>query len=86
VLASVALGAAIIIEAALSFLGLGTQAPDPSWGNMLSDGRRLFERGPHLVYVPAAFISITVLAFTMLGDTVRDVLDPKIRGGGKGHL
>lgn len=86
VLASVALGSAIIIEAALSFLGLGTQAPDPSWGSMLAEGQLRFERGPHMVYVPAAFISVTVLAFTMLGDTVRDILDPKVRGGGKGHL
>ena len=86
VIASLALGAAIITEAALSFLGLGAQAPNPSWGNMLSEGRLSYSVGPHMIYVPAAFISFTVLAANILGDTVRDILDPKIRGGGKGHF
>jgi peptide/nickel transport system permease protein len=80
VLASLALGAAIITEAALSFLGLGAQAPEPSWGNMLSEGRLSYSVGPHMIYVPAAFISITVLSANILGDTVRDILDPKVRG------
>jgi peptide/nickel transport system permease protein len=81
VLASLALGAAIITEAALSFLGLGTQPPDPSWGSMLAEGRISYQVGPHLIYVPAAFISATVLVANILGDTVRDILDPKVRGG-----
>jgi peptide/nickel transport system permease protein len=86
VLASVALAGAIIAESALAFIGLGTQPPEPSWGTMLADGRQHYERGPHMVYVPAGAISLTVLAVTMLGDTVRDVLDPKVRGGGKVQL
>lgn len=86
VLASLALGAAIIIEAALSFLGLGAQPPEPSWGAMLADGRPSFPVAPHMVYVPAAVISVTVLAANLLGDTVRDVLDPRLRGrSGKTH-
>jgi peptide/nickel transport system permease protein len=83
VLASLGLGAAIIIEAALGFIGngqLGTQAPHASWGNMLADGRASYQHAPHMVYVPAIFISVTVLAVNILGDTVRDILDPKVRG------
>jgi peptide/nickel transport system permease protein len=80
ILASVALAAAVIIEAGLSFLGLGAQPPTPSWGQMLSEGRQSYLRAPHMVWAPSAAICITVLAVTMLGDTVRDALDPKTRG------
>jgi peptide/nickel transport system permease protein len=80
ILASVALAAAVIIEAALSFLGLGAQPPTPSWGQMLSEGRTNYIRAPHMVWVPSLAICLTVLAVTMLGDTVRDILDPKTRG------
>jgi peptide/nickel transport system permease protein len=82
VLASLGLGAAIIIEAALSFLGLGAQPPEPSWGAMLADGRPSFGPAPHMVYVPAAVISVTVLAANLLGDSVRDIMDPRLRGRG----
>jgi peptide/nickel transport system permease protein len=81
ILGSIALGAAIIIEAALSFLGLGTQPPDPSWGKMLAEGRTVYEKGPHMVWVPSVVISVTVLAVNMVGDSLRDILDPKVRGG-----
>ena len=75
------LGAAIIIESGLAFLGLGAQPPEPSWGLMLSGaGRRYMEVAPWLAFFPAAAISITVLAFNLLGDVVRDVLDPRLRG------
>jgi peptide/nickel transport system permease protein len=80
ILASVALAGAVIIEAALSFLGLGTQPPTPSWGQMLSEGRQNYLRGPHMVWVPSLAICLTVLSVTMIGDTLRDVLDPKARG------
>lgn len=83
VVASLGLGAAIIVEAALSFVGggqLGTQPPHASWGSMLADGRASYQAAPHMVYVPAAFISVTVLAVNILGDTIRDILDPKLRG------
>lgn len=81
ILISAYLGNAILIEAALSFLGLSTQAPEPSWGLMLSGtGRRYMETAPWLAIFPGLAISFTVLAFNMLGDVVRDVLDPRLRG------
>lgn len=82
ILASLALAAAVIIEAALSFLGLGAQPPTPSWGQMLAEGRQNYLRAPHMVWVPSAVICITVLTVTVVGDTLRDILDPKTRGGG----
>jgi peptide/nickel transport system permease protein len=86
ILASVALAAAVIIEAALSFLGLGAQPPTPSWGQMLAEGRASYLRAPHMIWVPSLAISLTVLAVTMLGDTLRDILDPKVRGGRGVHF
>lgn len=80
VLASVWIGNAIVIEAALSFLGLGTPPPTPSWGGMLAgEGQRNLENAPWLAIFPGVAISITVLAFNMLGDALRDVLDPRLR-------
>lgn len=86
ILASVALAAAVIIEAALSFLGLGAQPPTPSWGQMLAEGRSNYLRAPHMVWVPSLAISVTVLAVTLLGDTIRDIVDPKTRGGQGVHF
>jgi len=80
VLASVQIGFAIIIEASLSFLGLGTQPPTPSWGMMLSEGRRFIETAWWLGLFPGLAISLVVLSFNMMGDTLRDVLDPRLRG------
>lgn len=81
ILVSASLGGAILTEAGLSFLGLGTQPPNPSWGLMLAtSGRRYMEIAPWLAIFPGLAISITVLSFNMLGDTVRDVLDPRLRG------
>jgi ABC-type dipeptide/oligopeptide/nickel transport system permease subunit len=80
VLASIVLGEAIIIEAGLSFLGLGTQPPTASWGQMLSgDGRQYMFTRPALAIFPGLAIAVTVLAFNLLGDTIRDVLDPRLR-------
>lgn len=80
VLASVWIGNAIVIEAALSFLGLGTPPPTSSWGGMLAgEGQRNLENAPWLAVFPGVAISITVLAFNMLGDALRDVLDPRLR-------
>ncbi|MBI2761040.1 MAG: ABC transporter permease [Chloroflexi bacterium] len=81
ILGSITLGNAILIEASLSFLGLGTPLPKPSWGAMLAGtGRRFMEVAPWLALFPGLAISITVLAFNMLGDAVRDLLDPRLRG------
>ena len=81
VLVSVLLGAAIIIEASLSFLGLGVPPPAPSWGGMLSsEGRAHMERAPTLALFPGLAISVVVLAFNLLGDTLRDIWDPRLRG------
>src|SRR5262249_8715704 len=80
VIATVWLGNAIVIEAALSFLGLGTPPPTPTWGGMLAgEGRRNLETAPHLALFPGVAISIVVLAFNMLGDALRVVLDPRLR-------
>lgn len=75
------LGAAIITAASLSFLGVASPPPEPSWGRMLSEGVRQFaERAPWLVIFPGIFISITVFGVNMLGDALRDILDPRLRG------
>ncbi|MFI6500106.1 ABC transporter permease [Nonomuraea typhae] len=79
VIATINLGGFIAAEAALSFLGVGVTSPDISWGLMISDARNRFLDAPLPLIFPAVFLSITVLAFIMLGDAVRDALDPKLR-------
>jgi peptide/nickel transport system permease protein len=79
VLASVYLSAAILTEASLSFLGLGTQPPEPSWGGMLSDSRTYMELAPWLAVFPGLAIMLVVLGFNFLGDGLRDWLDPRQR-------
>ncbi len=80
VIASIWLGNAILIEATLSFLGVGTQPPTPSWGLMLSgNGRAFMEQAPWLAIFPCLAISLAVLAFNLFGDTLRDAWDPKLR-------
>lgn len=83
---SISLAFAILSEAALSFLGLGVQAPNPSWGRMLSEGRGFIEQAWWMAVFPGVAIFVVVLAFNMLGDGLRDVLDPKQRSAiaGKG--
>ena len=68
---------AIIAEAILSFIGAGTPPSIPSWGNIISEGRALWQVAPHMVMLPAAMLSITVLAVNLLGDGLRDLLDPR---------
>lgn len=70
---------AILLESALSFLGLGAQPPDPSWGNMLSVGRGFMTQAPWISIVPGMAIFIAVLGFNMLGDGLRDAFDPHLR-------
>jgi peptide/nickel transport system permease protein len=78
--ASVSLAFAILIEASLSYLGLGTQPPDPSWGTMLSEGRTYLETAPWMSIFPGLAIMVTVFGFNLLGDGLRDTLDPQLRG------
>ncbi|MBV8838045.1 MAG: ABC transporter permease [Alphaproteobacteria bacterium] len=81
ILATTHLGVAIVIEAALGFLGVGIPPPTPTWGNMLADSLNGGLVPPWwLVLFPGAAITLTVLAFNLLGDGVRDVLDPRLRG------
>jgi peptide/nickel transport system permease protein len=77
--ATVTFSFALLAEAALSFLGLGAQPPEPSWGAMLSGGRRFMETVPSLAIFPGIAIMITVLGSNLLGDAMRDVLDPRLR-------
>ena len=79
VLVTLSFSLAILAEAGLSFLGLGTQPPNPAWGLMLSQGRKFMEISPGLAIFPGLAIMITVLAFNFLGDGLRDALDPRLR-------
>ncbi len=76
---SLSLSLAILTESALSFLGLGTQPPTPSWGNMLAEARRLMTVAPWTAVFPGAAIAFIVLGFNLLGDGLRDLLDPRLR-------
>jgi peptide/nickel transport system permease protein len=76
---SLSLSFAILTESALSFLGLGTQPPTPSWGNMLADARRFMVIAPWTAVFPGAAIALIVLGFNLLGDGLRDLLDPRLR-------
>jgi peptide/nickel transport system permease protein len=71
-------GVAILAEASLSFLGLGVPTSTPSWGNIMAEGRAYWQIRPNLIAYPAIFLSITVLAVNMLGDGLRDALDPRM--------
>src|SRR5947199_2253050 len=77
---------AILLEAALSFLGLGVQPPTASWGLMVSTGRDVLLVAPHVATVPGVAIMIAVLAFNLVGDGLRDALDPRLGGGGSSAL
>ncbi|HLZ27048.1 MAG TPA: ABC transporter permease [Chloroflexota bacterium] len=77
--ASIALSWAVLTEASLSFLGLSAQPPAASWGVMLNDGRQALELAPHLAIFPGLAIMLAVLGFNLLGDGLRDVLDPRLR-------
>ena len=70
---------AMIVEAILSFIGAGTPPTIPSWGNIMAEGRALWQVKPFLVFFPAAFLSVTVLAVNLVGDGLRDALDPRLR-------
>jgi len=76
---TITIGVIIAAEATLSFLGVGLQLPAISWGLMISDSQRLILQAPHLLLFPGLSLSLTVLAFILLGDALRDALDPKLR-------
>ncbi len=81
VIASVQIGTAILIEAAISFLGLGvSSAANPSWGRMLQETRTVWQLAWWTAIIPGAAISVAVLAFNLFGDALRDALDPRLRG------
>ena len=76
--ATIQFALAILAEAALSYLGLGTQPPQPSWGRMLSDAQTLMFQAPLLAVFPGAAIALSVLGLNLLGDGLRDVMDPRL--------
>jgi ABC-type dipeptide/oligopeptide/nickel transport system permease subunit len=76
--ATLGLATAILDAAALSFLGLGAQPPTPEWGTMLGSERNQVFSAPHLVFFPGLAIMVTVLGFNLLGDGLRDALDPRL--------
>jgi peptide/nickel transport system permease protein len=69
---------AIIVEAILSFLGAGTPPTMPSWGNIIAEGRALFLVAAYMILIPSVFLSVTVLAINLVGDGLRDALDPRL--------
>jgi peptide/nickel transport system permease protein len=77
--AAVAFAYAVLLESALSFLGLGAQPPEPSWGNMLNTGRGFMEQAPWLGIVPGMAMFLCVLGFSLVGDGLRDLFDPHLR-------
>ncbi|WP_027175463.1 ABC transporter permease [Desulfovibrio aminophilus] len=77
--ASLGVAGAILVESSLSFLGLGVQPPDPSWGNMLMEGKDVLGIAPWLSVFPGLAILLTVLGYNLLGESLRDLLDPRLR-------
>jgi peptide/nickel transport system permease protein len=75
---SLSIGFAILAEASLSFLGLGVQPPEPSWGSMINAGRGYLQQAPWMVFGPGAALFVTVLGLNFLGDGIRDALDPRL--------
>ncbi|MBN1315726.1 MAG: ABC transporter permease [Anaerolineales bacterium] len=73
------LGFAILTESGLSFLGLGTPAPTPTWGTMISIGRKYIHRQPWLLFVPMTALSLAIVSFNVLSDSLRDILDPRLK-------
>ncbi len=70
---------AVLAEATLSFLGLGAEPPTPTWGNIMAEGRQYMREAPWIIGIPGAALAITVMALNLLGDGLRDVLDPRLK-------
>jgi len=79
VAASLGMGTAILAESSLSFIGIGVQAPAPSWGSMINEAMNEWRTAPHLVLAPGAVIAVVVFAFNFLGDGLNDALNPRRR-------
>ena len=79
VYSTIAIGGIIAAEATLSFLGIGLQRPSISWGLQINQAQQFIRTSPHLLFFPSIFLSLTVLSFILLGDALRDALDPKLR-------
>jgi ABC-type dipeptide/oligopeptide/nickel transport system permease subunit len=80
VLITIGLGMAILAEAGLSFLGIGVEPPQVAWGSMINEGYKYLMTNPMLSFAPGVAIMLTVFGFNMMGDGLRDALDPKLRG------
>jgi len=81
--ATLGISTTVLLEATLSFLGIGVQPPTPSWGNIIFENQTYFTTAPWLVFIPGAAILLLSLAFNLLGDALRDILDPTQRGRGE---
>ena len=79
VTATLYVSTAILIESSLSYLGLGVQPPDPTWGSIINEGREVLKLAPWVSTFAGAVIMVTILSFNILGDTLRDYLDPRLR-------
>ena len=77
--ATLRVAAAILSISSMSFLGLGVKAPTPEWGSIMSGGRAVLRQAPHITIIPGLFIMITILALNLMGDGLRDALDPKLK-------
>ncbi len=77
---SLGIATTVLLEATLSFLGIGVQPPQPSWGNIIFESQSYFQSAPWLVFIPGAIILLTALSFNLVGDALRDILDPTQRG------
>ncbi len=78
--ATLGISTTVLLEATLSFLGIGVQPPTPSWGNIIFENQTYFQSAPWLVFIPGAAIVVLALAFNLVGDALRDVLDPTLKG------
>ena len=72
-------GSAILLEAILSFLGVGIPPEIPTWGNIMAEGRTFFQIKPGLIFWPGVMLSLCILSINLLGDTARDLLDPRLK-------
>jgi ABC-type dipeptide/oligopeptide/nickel transport system permease subunit len=80
VVITIGLGTTILAEAGLSFLGVGVLPPSPAWGSMINDGYKFILTNPSITFAPGVAIMLVVFGFNMMGDGLRDALDPKLRG------